>query len=69
MVLTLLVQGPSLGKKELLLDNKALSSLLLLVIFQKLLLLSGFPLKVKLYPHCIPGVDLQVRELRHELNK
>lgn len=57
MVLTLLVQGPSLGKKELLLDNKAPSSLLLLVIFQKLLLLSGFLRKVKLYPHCIPGVD------------
>ncbi|XP_053766098.1 uncharacterized protein LOC128779057 [Panthera pardus] len=63
VVLTLLVQGPSLGKKELLLDNKSPSSLLLLVIFQKLLLLSGFPLKVKLYPHCIPGVDLQIPPL------
>lgn len=69
-MLTLLVQGPSLGrKKELLLDKQGQFLTLLQVISWKLLLLSGFPPKAKLYLQCVPGRDLQVRELRHELHK
>lgn len=57
------------GEEEAATGQARPTPLLRQVAVWELLLHSGFPLKVKLYPPCVSEVDLQVRELRHELNR
>lgn len=66
VVLTLLAQGPPTGGERAAPGQARPTPLLRQVTLWELLLQSGFPLKVRLYPPCVSEVELQIGELRHE---